>query len=128
MRDVTVTTLPPGKFTQTVTAGPNTFTADEPVDAGGTDLGPSPFDLVYAGLGTCTSMTMKLYAERKGIPLAGCVVTVRGQSKDGVFRLEREITMKGDLTDDQKKRLLEIADKCPVHRALTSKIEISTKG
>lgn len=128
MRDVTVTTLPPGKFTQTVTVGPNTFTADEPVDAEGTDLGPSPFDLVYAGLGACTSMTMKLYADRKGIPLERCVVTVRGQSKDGVFRLEREIVLTGDLTDDQRKRLLEIADKCPVHRALSSKIEISTKG
>ena len=128
MRDVIVETLPTGKFTQTIHAGPNTIVADEPLDEGGVDAGPSPFDLVLAGLGACTSMTLKMYAERKGIALEACTVTLRGESKDGVFRIERDVVLHGKLGDAERTRLIEIANKCPVHRALSSKIDIVTRG
>ncbi|HET9714657.1 MAG TPA: bifunctional alpha/beta hydrolase/OsmC family protein [Pseudolabrys sp.] len=127
-----------GKFQQEILSGPHRFIADEPVKVGGHDSGPGPYDLLLAALGACTSMTLRLYAEHKKLPLER--VTVRLQhnkihaedclsceTKEGmVDRIDRNITLEGTLDPDQRKRLLEIADKCPVHRTLESEIEIRT--
>jgi putative redox protein len=122
---------------QEIVSGNHRWRADEPVPFG-TDTGPSPYELLLASLGACTSMTLRLYAQRKGLDLE--VVTVRLQhsrihaddcldceTKTGFLdRIDREIELTGTLDDAQKRRLLEIADRCPVHRTLTSEINIRT--
>jgi putative redox protein len=127
-----------GKFTQRVAVGAHVLRADEPQSAGGLDSGPSPYDFLLAGLGACTSMTLRLYAERKGLALEKTRVTLSHtrihaedcatcQTKEGkIDRIERVIEMTGDLSAEQRRRLLEIADKCPVHRTLQSEILIDT--
>ena len=127
-----------GKFTQTVHAGRHHFLADEPKRYKGDDLGPSPYDLLLAGLGACTSMTMKMYAERKGWPLQSARVTLshdRIHAKDcedceeregQIERISRKIQLEGPLDEAQRKRLMEIADRCPVHRTLRSHPHIRT--
>jgi uncharacterized OsmC-like protein/pimeloyl-ACP methyl ester carboxylesterase len=137
-RRVVVQETRASKFQQTVTVGPHHLTADEPVAAGGQDTGPGPYDLLIAGLGACTSMTMRMYADRKSLPLDRVTVTLRHskihakdceecETREGmVDRIERTIAFEGALDDAQRKKLLEIADKCPVHRTLTSEINIRT--
>jgi uncharacterized OsmC-like protein/alpha-beta hydrolase superfamily lysophospholipase len=127
-----------GRFQQEVTAGRHRLVADEPIDAGGLDSGPGPYDLLLAGLGACTSMTLRMYAERKALPLDRVTVRLAHsrihavdcescETREGMLhRIDRIITLAGDLDADQRQRLLEIADKCPVHRTLTSEIEIRT--
>jgi putative redox protein len=112
-----------------VSAGPARFVADEPVAIGGLDLGPSPHDLVCAGLAACTSQTLRLYAKRKGWPLGRVEVKVshrRDISEKPVDIFDRGITLGGTLDDDQRQRLLEIAEMCPVHKLLTAGATIST--
>jgi putative redox protein len=123
-----------------ISVGKHRLLADEPVSAGGLDTGPGPYDFLLAGLGACTSMTMRLYADRKAIPLERTTVALKHNriyakdceecdTKEGMIsQIERVITMEGDLDDDQRKKLLEIADKCPVHRTLTSEIRIATRA
>ncbi|MBK9261630.1 MAG: OsmC family protein [Polyangiaceae bacterium] len=125
MRSVTVRTGE-GKFQQFVLAGPHRSLADEPHDLGGDDTGPSPFDHVFAGLGACTSMTVKMYADRKGWPLSAVEVTVSGEKQGDGYHLKRSVKLVGELSDEQRERLLEIANKCPVHKMLTGKIEIES--
>jgi putative redox protein len=137
-RKVVVRETRNSKFQQTVSIGPHRMLADEPVAAGGEDTGPGPYDFVLAGLGACTSMTMRLYAERKSLPLERVTVTLKHskiyaedcaecETKAGMLdQIERVIAMEGALDADQRKRLMEIADKCPVHRTLTSEIHIVT--
>jgi len=127
-----------GRFQQEITVGRHGFLADEPVEVGGLDSGPGPYDLLLAGLGACTAMTLRLYAERKALPLEGVTVELRHsrihavdcencETKEGMLdRIDRAITMRGTLDAEQRRRLLEIADKCPVHRTLTSEIDIRT--
>ena len=127
-----------GRFQQEVMIGPHRFLADEPVDVGGLDSGPGPYDLVLAGLGACTAMTLRLYAERKALPLERVTVELSHakihaadcescETKVGMIdRIERVIALAGRLDADQRRRLMEIADKCPVHRTLTSEIDIRT--
>lgn len=120
-----------GRYQQTIRAGRHTLIADEPLALGGEDAGPAPFDYLLAALGACTSMTLRMYAEIKKLPLTGIHVElthekidVEGQGK--VDRIERIITLTGDLSPDQRKRLLEIANKCPLHRTLRSDIRIDS--
>jgi uncharacterized OsmC-like protein/alpha/beta superfamily hydrolase len=136
---VTVTEAGTGKFAQEVVAGPHRLRADEPLAAGGTNTGPTPYDLVLAGLGACTSMTIRLYAERKQWPLERVGVRLRysrNHAQDCVDceagaprldRIDREIELAGDLDETQRARLLEIANKCPVHRTLEAGVHIPTR-
>ncbi|NTV71084.1 MAG: OsmC family protein [Azonexaceae bacterium] len=119
-----------GRYQQAVTVGQHRLIADEPVSVGGADAGPAPFDFVMAGLGACTSMTLRMYAERKGlalthisVALSHAKIEVDGVSRD---RIERTIHLSGELTTEQRQRLLEIANKCPVHRALSSSLLIES--
>jgi putative redox protein len=125
MRTATVTTAP-GKFRQTVRIGPHTLTADEPVSAGGEDAGPAPHEWLLAGLGACTAMTLESYAERKGWKLESVEVSVDGKHDEGAFVMTRTIVVNGDLTHQQRDRLLEIANKCPVHKTLSGTIRIES--
>ena len=124
-----------GKFTQAIQTGAHTLLSDEPRDVGGDDRGPTPYDLLLASLGACTSMTLRMYATRKEWPLEHVKVTLRHEkihcadcdSKTGMIdNIEREIELVGDLSDDQRARLHEIADRCPVHRTLMSEKRIET--
>jgi len=135
---VTVRETRGGRFQQEIMSGPHRFLADEPVRLGGLDSGPSPYDLVLAGLGACTAMTLRLYAERKQLPLDRVTIQLSHdkihaedcedcETKEGkIDRIERVISMEGALDPDDRARLMEIADKCPVHKTLTSEIKIRT--
>ena len=139
-RTVVVQETRASKFQQTVSIGQHHMLADEPVAAGGEDSGPGPYDFVLAGLGACTSMTMRLYADRKSLPLERTTVTLKHSKIHAVDCAECEtragmldqidlvIAMEGDLDAEQRKRLLEIADKCPVHRTLTSEVHIVARA
>lgn len=116
-----------GKFAQHIKIGGHQLRADELPDAGGDDTGPAPHELLLAALGACTSMTLKVYAERKGWPLRNVHVTVSGGSADGGFAITRQIRIDGDLDAEQRRRLIEIADKCPVHKTLMGEIAIATR-
>jgi uncharacterized OsmC-like protein/alpha/beta superfamily hydrolase len=120
-----------GKFQVQVSVHGSRFLADEPEDVGGLGSGPSPYELVSAGLGACTAMTLRLYAERKGWPLRRTRVAVRhdkvdGQTPPDVFA--RRIGLEGPLDAEQTARLFEIADKCPVHRTLEGGSKVTTAG
>jgi uncharacterized OsmC-like protein/fermentation-respiration switch protein FrsA (DUF1100 family) len=139
-RNVVVRETRNGRMQQAVTIGPHHLLADEPVAVGGEDSGPGPYDLLLAGLGACTSITMRLYAERKSLPLDRITVTLAHnkihaedcaecETKVGMLdQIDLVIGMEGALDAEQRKRLLEIADKCPVHRTLTSEIRIVTRA
>lgn len=127
-------------FAQQIDVGPHRLTADEPIEVGGRDTGPSPYDLLLAALGSCTSMTVSLYARTKKWPLESVTVNLRHskihaadcrdcETKEGkIDRIERDIHLVGALDQEQRKKLLEIADKCPVHRTLHSEINIQTRA
>jgi putative redox protein len=116
-----------GKFRQDVRIGPHALIADEAVANEGTDAGPAPHELLLAALATCTSMTVKVYADRKGWVLRHAEVTVEGAHEDGAFVMRRRVALDGDLDDEQRGRLLEIAQKCPVHKTLSGTIRIATE-
>jgi len=128
-----------GSLAQDISIGSHRLLADEPLDVGGTDEGPTPYGLILAGLGACTSMTLELYARRKGWPLEAVTVRLRHmkvyaqdcaecETKEGMIdRIEREIELAGPLDAEQKAKLMEIADKCPVHRTLTREINVRTR-
>lgn len=129
------------KFLQNIAVGPkHKFRADEPAAYGGTDLGPSPYDLVSAGLAACTSMTVRMYARRKGWALENVSVDVEHdkvhakdcedcEANDGrIDEFRRTVHLTGDLTDEQRAKLMEIADKCPVHRTMESEVKVRTSA
>jgi putative redox protein len=126
-------------FRTEISIGHHTLVADEPLDAGGTDDGPSPYELLLAAIGSCAAMTMRMYATRKNWPLERVVVRLRDdhthaadcadcETKSvGLRRLGRRIELHGPLTDEQRERLLVIADRCPVKQTLGRSIEIVTE-
>ncbi|HEX2116829.1 MAG TPA: OsmC family protein [Alphaproteobacteria bacterium] len=128
-----------GKFTQVMLDGEHVLLADEPRDIGGDDRGPSPYRLLLMALGACTSMTLRLYAARKGWPVERITVRLKHfrdyaadckecDEKDGhIERIERVIAIEGDLDDEQHARLLQIAEKCPVHRTLEARVKIDSR-
>lgn len=128
-----------GRYAQVVYDGKHRLTADEPEEEGGLDTGPSPYRLLLAALGACTSITLRMYAERKKWPLRQVAVRLRHSKshvKDSagaenkaakIDHIEREIELTGDLTAEQRQRLLEIADKCPVHQTLERANEVVTR-
>ena len=136
---VTVRETGRGKFQNDVLIGPHRMYADEPRSVGGDATGPSPYGYVLAGLGACTAMTLRLYADRKKWPLANVAVKLRHdkmhaedcadcETREGMIdRVERVLTLGGDLDAEQKSRLLEIAEKCPVHRTLHSEVKIVSR-
>jgi putative redox protein len=128
-----------GGFVQTIGAGAHQLRSDEPLAVGGTATGPTPYDLLLASLGACTSMTVAMYARRKQWPLERVTVRLRHsrvhaedcatcETRDAKLTvIERELELDGALADDQRSRLLEIANRCPVHLTLTSRIDIRTR-
>ncbi|MDH3321007.1 MAG: bifunctional alpha/beta hydrolase/OsmC family protein [Betaproteobacteria bacterium] len=127
-----------GRFAQLVTAGRHHLRADEPTSVGGDDSGPGPYDLLLAGLGACTSMTVRMYATQKKWPLECVTVDLKHdkahasdcaecETREGkIDKIERVLTLEGDLDEAQRARLLEIANKCPVHRTLHSEVWVPT--
>jgi uncharacterized OsmC-like protein len=125
-------------YAQKIVAGSHRLTADEPITARGTNSGPTPYDLLLAALGACTSMTVGMYARRKNWPLQGVIVRLRHarihaedcaacETKQGFLdRIECELELAGPLSSEQRSKLLEISEKCPVHRTLQSRIEIQS--
>ncbi len=129
-----------GRFLQTVRVGRHTLAADEPQSVGGNDEGPSPYDFLLTALGACTSMTLRMYANHKGLPLEHVAVVLDHdkvhasdcadceKSSSKIDRIRRRLTLTGELTEAQRARLLEIADRCPVHRTLEGDIRIETSA
>lgn len=134
---VTVTEMGTGTYTQQITAGRHQLLADEPRPVGD-DAGPTPYDLLLAALGACTSMTVRLYANKKGWPLERVEVKLQHTrihaedcaqcetTKGWISHIDRTIELVGDLDDTQRQRLMEIAERCPVHQTLTSEVDIAT--
>jgi putative redox protein len=126
-------------FAQEIVIGPHRLTSDEPLDAGGANSGPSPYDLLLSALGSCTSMTIAIYARRKAWPLESVTLKLRHsrihatdcaecETKEGMLdHIQLDIQLTGSLTVDQRAKLMEIANKCPVHRTLVSEINIRTR-
>lgn len=115
-----------GKFAQDIEVAGHRLRADEEAEKGGDNSGPAPHELLLAALGSCTAMTLKVYADRKGWPLRDVRVILNGASSETGFTITRQLQIDGDLDQEQRRRLIEIADKCPVHRTLTGDITIST--
>lgn len=128
-----------GRYKNHIAIGPHYLIADEPEEVGGNNAGPDPYDLLTAGLGACTSMTLRMYSERKDWPLDSVLVELEHdkihasdcddceQDKGKIDRIDRAISLEGDLTTEQKERLLQIADKCPVHRTLHRSNKVVTR-
>ncbi len=128
-----------GRYAQAIRSDGHLLAADEPESVGGNDFGPDPYDLLLSALGACTSMTMRMYAERKGLALQQASVRLRHRkmhasdcaecdTHDGLIdEMVREITLVGDLSDAERTKLLEIADKCPVHRTLHNEVRVVTR-
>jgi putative redox protein len=124
LRAVRATRASVGTIAQQLEIGPHLLITDSGHDAGGEDLGPDPHELLDASLAACTALTLTLYARRKGIVLAALEVEVDHEEHDGVYRMRRDIHVTGAISTEQRTRMLEIANKCPVHRTLSGTFNI----
>jgi putative redox protein len=131
MSEVVVAENGRGRYQQAITAGQHQLLAGEPLALGGDDAGPAPFDFLLAALGSCTSITLRMYAERKGLNLENISVHLAHEKTevDGRIRdhIHRRITLTGNLSADERQRLLDIANKCPVFRTLSQPLMISSE-
>lgn len=118
--------LADARYSVNIRSGHHTLIADEPVAVGGQDAGPSPFSIVLAGLGACTAITLRMYAEHKKWPLSGLAVDLEYFRDDGAFRIERVLRIEGALDEEQRARLAEIAERTPVTLALKGGTTINT--
>ena len=125
MRPIRISKIP-GNFAQECTIGPHKIISDALPSEGGQDRGPSPHEYLAASLGFCTTITLEMYAKRKGWPLENTEVEVMIQETPGKATFERKIHLVGPLDEEQKKRLFEIAERCPVHKTLSSQITIQS--
>jgi putative redox protein len=116
-----------GRYQQDISIGTHRFVADEPVPVGGDDAGPNPYDLLKAALGACTSMTLRMYAERKGLPLSRIAVAVGHSKLEGQDVFTRVITLNGAIDQAMRQRMLEIANRCPVHKTLSGNARIDSR-
>ena len=123
-REVVVRTVEGGPYLNEAAAGPHRWTADGGPDIGGGDAAPAPFDMLLGALGACTNMTVKMYAARKGWALRSVEVRMARDPEKGI---RRTIRFDGDLDAEKRKRLLEVADKCPVHKALVGGVPVATE-
>ena len=115
-----------GPFAQDVEVAGHHLRSDEEVEKGGEDTGAAPHELLLAALGACTTMTLKVYAQRKGWPVRDVHVRLNGTTEGGSLAITKQITIDGDLDAEQRQRMFEIADKCPVHKSLSNPITIKT--
>ncbi|MEW6024566.1 MAG: OsmC family protein [Pseudomonadota bacterium] len=115
-----------GPLQQVIEIGPHRLLTDAPVDAGGEASGPAPHDLLAAALAACTTLTVNLYAKRKGWKLDEVLVSVQHGQEGAAYGFQRSIRLLGDLSGEERERLLDIANKCPVHKTLTGQIAIRT--
>jgi len=116
-----------GPFQQKLVIGDFQLLADVEVASGGTNTGPSPHEYLAAALASCTSMTLKMYAGRKSMNLSNVIVTVHVERESDIEKFTRDIQLFGELAEEEKQRLLEIANKCPIHKALSGEIQIKTQ-
>jgi len=126
MREVKVGWMKDAVLAAHIEVGPHHLRADEPEESGGADTAPSPHQILLSSLGACTSLTLRLYARRKGWPLTDAIVQLTGHQQDGRYIISRQVHLEGALDVDQRARLMEIADKCPVHRTLSGEIAINS--
>lgn len=132
MSETTILKASIGKtpYTTIIDAGVHRLIGDEPLDKGGENRGPAPYDFILAALATCTAATLRMYADRKGFALEGVdlelEMEVEKTETGQVTRIERKITLKGELSESEEQRLMDIADKCPVHRLLTNEVQINS--
>lgn len=138
-KEVVVSENKKGVYVRDISIGNHVVVADEPSEVGGNDLGPSPYELLLASLGTCTSITTRMYANYKKIPLDNIIVKLKHEKvhaddckncendNSKIDRISLSLTLEGNLSQEQRDRLLEIAKKCPVHRTLTSSVQIISK-
>ncbi len=124
MRDVRVRLVSESGFETEVQVGVHVTRCDEPIDKGGTDTGPTPQETLLAALGACAAITLRMYASRKGWLLRDAKVHLNASFVDGVYVIKRQLTLEGDLDDDQRARLHDIANRCPVQRAITGEVRI----
>jgi putative redox protein len=127
LRAVRTTKAAAGASAVQLAIGEHVLIADTSADNGGDDLGPDPHELLDAALASCTALTLTLYARRKGMRLASIDVEVDHEESDGVYRMRRDVRLTGELSADERTRLLEIANKCPVHRTLSGRFEIASR-
>jgi len=124
MRVVELRGVADGALATSASSGVHTLRIDEPLDLGGTDTGATPTELLLAAMGGCESITLRMYAARKGWPLTDVRIRLHGSTVEGAFVVRREVVLEGPLDADQRTRLLDIINRCPVHRILTGEVRV----
>lgn len=128
MTQIIITGNGKGRYQQEVRIGKHQLLVDEPEKLGGDDAGPDPMDFVLTGLGACTAITLRMYAEKKGLDIARITVSLEHRrSPEGKHQVERVVAIEGNLTDEQRARLLDIANRCPIYLALQQPMEVTTR-